>query len=981
MKIKLLKKEITSSSIAIILILALLITLVGCKKGSKPMGEISKPTNSDSSEPSDDSSSSGTTTDPLDDVADVPATKNTYPAPIMVENAQLLKEFPTPSAVIATSKFSDKVSVEFTGKVQQGAPEIANITDQAGPNDSVSIYGTGFSGAKVYAYGLTKGIGSTKRLTVTSQRDDFINAVIDPDFDYGVYIIWVEDKNGKISAPVHVNAPTITWISSTKVSSEAELRVYGKFLTANNEDGKDAKSNVYLTDGKKAYKATVIEASPYRVTVKIPSGLKQNGKYKIWLHNGHGGNYGWSNSLTIQYNSDAENFWGKEINTTRTVKVTNGRATDSDILAEINKALPGDTIYLPAGVYEINDQIKIKKSIKLQGESKDKVIFVCLFAKNKSGNNSLAYGDLHANSNCTAAIDVNATPCEISGITFIDYVEGGEYSEYVKKPSNYSIDYAYGTFIRGYDTEDNGVAGSLKIDNCNFRVQRLYCDATDCIYLTATEQENYHKQYEKKYKNYTRSNQGSAPLWIETDRSEITNCHFEVAKGMMIRNMNNSSIRNNTFVGVWIIAGNSGPCAIADNNSQNLDISNNTIYGKDQLTDPNGHVVTGDQTFARTIVFQMPYNVSKNLYIMNNNASRVGELNYNSGEHILFEEVGITYVGKVNIASDKKTIALKEMPSEKWKGAGDFTGYFTTDGGAIKLGHTRNVVGQVVTITKGKGAGQWRSIVAASKGSVVTIEKPFDVQPDANSTIVVSPAFVGSVVYGNKIEGPKLYYKNYNSTNGVNAYGTMVDTVIDSNNFSQMQAGLAINPQYNMKSYTYNGNKVNVDYNFIMYCDLLAMNNTITNTRYGIWNFPSLTLDGIDKTDGEPTVNLQMGVIFRNNTISNQRYLTGGADTNDRTKQQPDFLKRGGVSIVVGRDYWLESQSLSTRYWMNDTVVENNKLSNPANNYLDISFSQTGTIIRNNSYDGKKDLTFEEVNIEHNPHASGKSPRNPVYFK
>ena len=980
MKNKLSSKAIFKSSVATLLVLAMLFCITACdsKKGPS-QNNSSKPTSDNSSNSTSNSDKGdGVTAPSLDDVADVPASKSNYPAPQMMESPQLLKEFPKPSAVIATSKFSDKFSVEFTGKVSSGAPEIGNTTDQAGPNDSISIYGTGFKGGKVYAYGLVKGVGTTKQLTVTAQRDDFVNAVIDPGFDYGMYIIWIEGKDGKLSAPVRINAPTITWLSSTKASSDSEIRVYGKFLTTNNADGKDAKTNAYITNGKSAYKATVVEASPYRVTIKLPDGLKKNAEYKLWIHNGHGGEYGWSNNLTIKYDPDAEKFF---TGTKHTVKVTNGKASDSDINNAINKALPGDTVYLPAGIYEINDQIKIKKSIKLEGESKDKVIFVCVFAKNKSGNNSLAYGDLHANSGATAAIDVHTTPCEITGITFIDYVEGGEYSQNIKKPSGYDLDYAYGTFIRGYDAEDIGVAGSLKIDNCNFKVQRLYCDATNCIYLTANEQEKYHQEYEKKYKNYTRSNQGSAPLWIETDRSEITNCHFEVAKGMMIRHMHNSSIRNNTFVGIWIIAGNSGPCAIADNNSQNLDVSNNRIYGKDELTDPNGYVQTGDQTFARTIVFQMPYEVGKNLYIMNNNASRVGELNYNSGEHILFEEVGITYVGKVDFESDKKTLTLKEMPTEKWKGAGDFTGYFTTDGGSIKLGHTRNVVGQIVTITKGKGAGQWRSIVSAKKGMKVTIDKPFDIQPDANSTIVVSPAFVSTVVYGNKIEGPKLYYKNYNSTNGVNAYATMVDTVIDRNNFSQMQVGLAINPQYNMKDYVYKGNKVKVDYNFISYCDLLAMNNTITNTRYGIWNFPSLTLDGIDKTDGEPTVNLQMGVIFRNNTISNQRYLTGGADTNDRTKQQPDFLKRGGVSIVVGRDYWLASQSLSTRYWMNDTVVENNKLSNPANNYLDISFSQTGTIIRNNSYDGKTGLTFDKVNIRHPAHNSGKNPQEPVYFK
>ena len=47
---------------------------------------------------------------------------------------------------------------------------------------------------------------------------------------------------------------------------------------------------------------------------------------------------------------------------------------------------------------------------------------------------------------------------------------------------------------------------------------------------------------------------------------------------------------------------NSGTCAIADNSSQNLDISNNTIKGMDAVSDPNGYADTGDQTFGRGFV-------------------------------------------------------------------------------------------------------------------------------------------------------------------------------------------------------------------------------------------------------------------------------------------------------------------------------------------------------------------------------------------
>ena len=980
MKTKFLKKTSLKAFLATLLVLALVLSLTSCGKSSKPNS--SNPSNN-TSKPSGNTSTPSTEdiNETLFDQPDVPASKSAYPAPQMVENPQLLKEFPKPSAVIATSKFSDKFSVEFTGTAATDGPQIGSITEQAGPNDSISIYGTGFAGGKVYAYGLENGVGQTKQLATTVQRDDFVNAVIPAEFDYGMYIIWIEGKGGKIGAPVRVNAPKLTWVSADKASENAEIRIYGKFLTTNNADGKEAKSYVYITKDEKRYAVDVIEATPYRLTVKLPSGLENEQTYKIWVHNGHGGGHGWSNPLSIQYKSGAENFWtGKK----HTVKLTNGMATDEDIVAAIDAAADGDTIYFAAGTYVINDQVKVEKSLKFEGESKDKVIIVGVFAKTTVPNTSLAYGDWNVNGEALAAIDVSVTPCEFTGITFTEYVENSDLYSGVAKPSNYNLNYAYGILINGYDTDDTGISGQLKIHNCNFKIQRCYSNAKNCIYFGSKQQQKYHEEFAAKYKHYaTDSRYGAAPLWIHTDRTEIANCYFEGPKEITIRHMNKGYVHDNTFVGTWVIAGNSGTCAIYDNSSECLDISNNRIMGMDEKTDPNGYVQTGDQTFGRTIVFQNSLTASKNNYIMNNEASRVGELNYNSGEHILFEEMGISYHGSVTLSNGGLTLKFDNLSPDKWVFKNDtyrFVSFRTRDSGEIEpYPGTRQIVGQSVIISKGKGQGQYRTITEVAENCVATIDRPWDIMPDSTSEFVLAQAFTNSVVYANKIEGPKLYYKNYNSTNGVNAYATMLGGIIDRNNFSQMQAGLAINPHYNPKVYIYQGKKTKVDFGFNMYSEFLVMNNTINDTRYGIWNFPSITLDSIDSSAEEATLQLQLGVIIRGNTISNQRRLTGGADINDSTT--PAVIKRGGVSIVVGRDYGEASQVLSTRYWMCDVVVENNKLSKPANAYIDISFSQNGTIVRNNSYDGKTGLSLDKVDVAHGTHSSGKKPQAPAYFK
>ena len=137
-----------------------------------------------------------------------------FPSPIKAENAMLLKEFPTPSVLIPADEFSNKWDVEFKGESGKNAVAIGSITEQAGPNDSISIYGVGFENAAVYAFGLIDGKGAVKQLEVTLQREDFVNAIIPAEFSYGMYLIWIKGENGEISSPVRINAPKLTHLNS-----------------------------------------------------------------------------------------------------------------------------------------------------------------------------------------------------------------------------------------------------------------------------------------------------------------------------------------------------------------------------------------------------------------------------------------------------------------------------------------------------------------------------------------------------------------------------------------------------------------------------------------------------------------------------------------------------------------------------------------------------------------------------------------------
>ena len=105
-----------------------------------------------------------------------------------------------------------------------------------------------------------------------------------------------------------------------------------------------------------------------------------NGTYEVWVHNGHGGHYGWSGPLTLT-------VWGGYgwTSTQFNVKTGYGAYGDGvhDDTVAINNAIqaaggtPYSTVYFPAGTYEISDGFIIPNNTRLQGAGKSATIVQC----------------------------------------------------------------------------------------------------------------------------------------------------------------------------------------------------------------------------------------------------------------------------------------------------------------------------------------------------------------------------------------------------------------------------------------------------------------------------------------------------------------------------------------------------------------------------------------------------------------------------
>ena len=127
-------------------------------------------------------------------------------------------------------------------------------------------------------------------------------------------------------------------------------------------------SHVFLqaSGGGPFVPARVTRVDPYAVGFKVPK--LANGNYRVFVHNGHGGNYGWGSPLTLTIATP----WARGASA---VSVSPSGTDDSAVIqAALDKQAAlsnGGTVQLIAGTFVIQHQLSIHAKVKLQGAGKD----------------------------------------------------------------------------------------------------------------------------------------------------------------------------------------------------------------------------------------------------------------------------------------------------------------------------------------------------------------------------------------------------------------------------------------------------------------------------------------------------------------------------------------------------------------------------------------------------------------------------------
>jgi len=317
--------------------------------------------------------------------------------------------------------------VDVSAGAATGSPDIAASSLTAGPNDTVTVTGnelsrnsgktdgTAYSDTQFLVYGESGGVGTL----APAQIQDTLNTasssaggalVTIPSSEPGdsMYLIWAENADGA-TTPIAINQTDAQWFSlipSTTAIFSLPSQTTGGVLTTFASPGQTVyvygrnlsngtTSWVYLenTAATAGEYAAVSSVNPYQVEFTLPGNLP-SGQYHVWVNNGLGGKYSWSEAPGIisttqsatAFPTQGQAGWfdvtASPYNTDNTGKndaYPGIEAALSGIATYRNKAGNANapvTLYFPAGLYNVkgngsgNEQIRLPSNIQVLGASR-----------------------------------------------------------------------------------------------------------------------------------------------------------------------------------------------------------------------------------------------------------------------------------------------------------------------------------------------------------------------------------------------------------------------------------------------------------------------------------------------------------------------------------------------------------------------------------------------------------------------------------
>lgn len=273
----------------------------------------------------------------------------------------------------------DAYQISFTdpsGSVDPNAPSIGEWNRTTKPGESFTMTGARFTSKSgvdmgtdttVWIWADTASGGTLRQAKIWKLTDLVITASVPDDVPFGMYLVWVENQYGP-SKPICINRTQPQWVGplGNSVQAGQTKRVIGKNVS---HDHGSQSSNVYIqpASGGPLVLCPTTSVEPYAVEFTVPAGTS-NGNYNIYMHNGHGGIYGWGDPLALTVASP----WVR--GTSEQALNPSGGDDTLAIQAAINVMTTrtnGGTVRLAAGTFTISTAVQLKPYVRLVGAGKD----------------------------------------------------------------------------------------------------------------------------------------------------------------------------------------------------------------------------------------------------------------------------------------------------------------------------------------------------------------------------------------------------------------------------------------------------------------------------------------------------------------------------------------------------------------------------------------------------------------------------------
>lgn len=760
-------------------------------------------------------------------------------------------------------------------------PTIAEWTHIGQPNETLAIIGHQFSSHPVteaskdtefMVFGQTDSANG-QTLAASTLRIDGPRAAVtlptgdskSPFPDDSMYLLWPGNAAG-LGRPVRVNAPDLTWVGPNLASPKEQVTVYGTNLTRQGLTNQDTWIYLAPTNGTPLSNPWIHvatgEANPFRVTFELPADVVPEKEYHLWVHNGQGDRFGWSDPMTVSIRAPLPGF-PTESSKPGFFDVTSYSATGSnssdDDFEEIRQAIDaatdfvgknpnlGATVYFPAGAYDVSKSLSLynHKNIRFLGQvNGSQPISIIRPRADTSGSTPVYPSTIFHTENLS------------SNLQFVNL----ELNDAGNLRDDGTI---YPTLARLRAVDD------LRIDNVTFIADGLYHRAIDAA---ATE--------------------NSFP-----ERITIKDCKFVMGDAVKFLGATQVAIDNCVFEGVYNV-----PTMIFAQTCAEVSVTNCQAYDHDP--DPNPSVgQTKINGYARGRLLFAQGDANVNYYIAGNETFDFapeptlpvipGVVDANSGEQILFEPGrGAVYYGK------------PESAGASWVQFGDLDTDYD------------NILGRVaITIIDGQGQGQRRRVtnIDTSTGNV-ELDEPWSVVPDAGSTLAIGPAQQDIVIYDNILDGkeewlsPTLLATEANgglhtASSGVQI-GGVAHVVVMNNTITNVRYGVDMIPHQrddNIGSVT--DPRPQFDTNYFNY----VAGNTITNAVHGIAvaTTPDVNASGY-ATVGYGAAHL--GSTLRNNTFAEMKKIFYQNRKSFVIGTQSDFHYRSvDLTIIEDNKYPIHS--------------------------------------------------------------------------